>query len=346
MSSPKKAKREEEEQESTHDDRSRASKDEQIDDLAEMKARLENLDLEEKELLRRTERARLQRELEMKEAAVSQLRRDYSRAAPSQDSTTMLSPLDILLSGADPSTSTQTTASHPWMNALGPRLAEPPAPQRRETSEMFLRPAKLTGEIQIHLIPDFVDALIPQMNEETIGSQGSARLTLNYGPKKPKLENLTIQQWVVGNTRIFYTLLEERKLSTMTEIQDYLAYSVKIMELSNRYEWKSVLLYDNEFRRMQAIYNYPWSLDSNHLHTVLLTPLRKANSRTNTYSNSNTDKIICRNYNNPKGCTFKDCKYAHECNRRLPTGKICGQSHPGYSHKQDIPFDQTPGSQA
>jgi len=30
---------------------------------------------------------------------------------------------------------------------------------------------------------------------------------------------------------------------------------------------------DDEFRHVQAVYNYPWSYDSNHLHTVILEPL-------------------------------------------------------------------------
>ena len=30
---------------------------------------------------------------------------------------------------------------------------------------------------------------------------------------------------------------------------------------------------DEEFRLLQATYNYPWSFDSNHLHMVLLEPI-------------------------------------------------------------------------
>ena len=78
---------------------------------------------------------------------------------------------------------------------------------------------------------------------------------------------------MVANTRIFYTLLSEGKLSAQSAIQDYLAYTVKIMELIARYDWKSILMYDNEFRKLQAIYKFSWSFDSTHLHTVLLQPI-------------------------------------------------------------------------
>lgn len=48
---------------------------------------------------------------------------------------------------------------------------------------------------------------------------------------------------------------------------------LKIMELATRFQWVSVLKYDGEFRLMEATYNYPWSFDFNHLHTVLLEPI-------------------------------------------------------------------------
>lgn len=48
------------------------------------------------------------------------------------------------------------------------------------------------------------------------------------------------------------------------------------MERANRYQWVSILKYDHEFCLLQATYNnYPWSFDSNHLHTVILEPIYK-----------------------------------------------------------------------
>ena len=45
------------------------------------------------------------------------------------------------------------------------------------------------------------------------------------------------------------------------------------MELSNRYQLVSNLKYHDEFRLLQAAYNYSWSFDSNHLHAVVLEPI-------------------------------------------------------------------------
>ena len=84
------------------------------------------------------------------------------------------------------------------------------------------------------LIVDFVNNIVPQDEEETLGNQGTAKIVVTYGPKKPKLENITLQQWVVANTRIFYTLLLQGKLVSRVDIQNYLAYTVKLMELSSK----------------------------------------------------------------------------------------------------------------
>ena len=50
------------------------------------------------------------------------------------------------------------------------------------------------------------------------------------------------------------------------------------MESANRFHWVSVSKYDDEFRLLQARYNYPWSFDSNHLQTFLLEPFPKEQS--------------------------------------------------------------------
>ena len=212
------------------------------------------------------------------------------------------------------------------------------------STEMFLKPMKTAKGEKPLLIIDFVNNIVPQEEEETLGNQGSAKIVVTYGPKKPKLESISIPQWVVANTRIFYTLLSEGKLSTQSAIQDYLAYTVKIMELIARYDWKSILMYDNEFRKLQAIYKFSWSFDSTHLHTVLLQPIYKPNPPTATTkpSASNTNqrnafasftpdgRVICRNFNGPRGCTLPNCNFAHVCNRKI-AGKACAMSHPGFS---------------
>ena len=211
------------------------------------------------------------------------------------------------------------------------------------TSEMFLKPAQLPkGEV--FRIVDFVDNIVPREDERSLSDGGNTKLIVSYGPKKPKLDQVTMQQWVVSNTRIFYNLLVKQKLQSVEDIQHYLAYTIKIMELANRFQWVSVLKYDDEFRLLQASYNYLWSFDSNHLHTGFA----RAHSQITTGSthcnrtssglqspyvlSTSEERTICRNFNSSRGCSFTNCVYEHICNRRVSGGKACGLTHLGFSH--------------
>ena len=204
---------------------------------------------------------------------------------------------------------------------------------------MFLKPAQLAKGEKVLRIIDYVDKIVTSTEDRTITDLGSTKLVISSGPKKPKLESLSIAQWVVGNTRIFHTLLNSGKLPSPQDVQHYLAYTVKVMELSTKYSWASVLQYDDEFRHIQAVYNYPWSFDSHHLHTVTLEPLTLAkkyvggkSSLGSGFANFSADgRVICRNFNRAKGCTLYECHFAHVCNRQV-NGRACGLAHPSYSH--------------
>ena len=173
-------------------------------------------------------------------------------------------PLDALL--------TDLPCSCLWSEKVGAQ--RPPEPlHMSNTSEMFLWPAAVpTGEKVLRIV-DYVDSIIPRDEEHVLSNVGTTKIYVSYGRKKIKLEQVSFQQWVVANTHIFYSLLSGGKFPSLADIQHYLAYTVKVMELSSKYSWVSVLRYDDEFCKIQAVYNYPWNYNSNHLHTVLLEPL-------------------------------------------------------------------------
>ena len=73
-----------------------------------------------------------------------------------------------------------------------------------------------------------------------------------------------------GSIRIFYHLLEGNKFQDRDDMLSYMGHVVKVMELAGRYEWLSVVKFDDEFQHIQAFYNYPWFYESHHLHATLL----------------------------------------------------------------------------
>ena len=215
---------------------------------------------------------------------------------------------------------------------------------------MFLRPVAVPAGEKVLRIVDYVDSTIPRDEEHVLSNVGTTKMYVSYGRKKIKLEQVSFQQWVVANTRIFYSLLSGGKFPSLADIQHYLSYTVKVMELSSKYSWVSVLRYDDEFRQNRAVYNYPWNYDSNHLHTVLLEPPSVQGGQTKvggsfskpgtqspvTANYANDGRIICRNFNRQKGCTLHDCNISHVCNRKI-NGKACGTNHPSYQHSGKTP---------
>lgn len=187
---------------------------------------------------------------------------------------------------------------------------------------------------------DITDFVAGNVEEEIIvGGNGAHQVVLKTGPKKPKLENITLAQWCVANNAILYKLVGESKLNACN-ILDYLSYTTKICQLVQRYSLVSVLLYDREYRRLQSEHNFRWGTDIPHLQSVHLQPriarqisTGKGSSvqsirPTNTQAPLTLDgKIICKLFNTKSGCHFKECKYVHQC-----SVTNCHQQHPAMSH--------------
>ena len=195
-----------------------------------------------------------------------------------------------------------------------------------------------------HDICDFV----PQAVEEdlVVGGQGDQQLVIKSGPKKPRLESLTLSQWSVANLAILYKLVNEGKL-VGPSLMDYLSYTTKVYQLVQRFSLTSVLLYDREYRKLQASMSFRWGTDVQHLHTLFLQPRAGPGSQANTttgHRKGNTSHQfppkprgdtskrvdICRNYNSEKGCNFEQCKFKHKC---IVPG--CSQNHPATVHAHE-----------
>ena len=270
-------------------------------------ARLDELQVEEAALQkqRRTQRLKAiiaeteKRVSSLKSATINQVLSPASGAmsamlnsAYTASQSTAKTPLDNLLVGS--SNGVERNKQNISGFTLGPG-ASPDGPlmppQAVQESLMFLKPSQVNKGERVLRIIDFIDKLVPNTDEHTISEVGSTKLLVSFGTKKPKLESISLAQWVIGNTRIFHTLLQLGKLPSQEDVQHYLAYTVKVMELSTRFTWASVLKYDDEFRHLQATYQYLWSYDSTHLHTVLLEPVL-AHSQTKLLSPSKPNGSI------------------------------------------------------
>ena len=188
---------------------------------------------------------------------------------------------------------------------------------------------------------DVVNFIGKETVEEEIvaGSHDGKHIVVKSGVK-PKIETITLSQWSIANLVILYKLLGEGKLLDQGVI-DYLSYTTKVYQLTQRYENVSVYLYDREYRKMQAAHNFRWGTDIPHLHTMQLTPRAPRNNTKFPPTNKSAQcgapagplaadgRPICKMFNTHRGCGYMDCKFVHACSH-----KGCSQNHPAISHFQ------------
>ena len=112
--------------------------------------------------------------------------------------------------------------------------------------QIFLESAASGKSAPTHYdITDFISNTVEE--EIVVGGNGTQQVIVKSGPRKPKLENVTLAQWSVANLAILYKLVAESKLHA-GNLLDYLSYTTKICQLVQRFTLISVLMYDREYR--------------------------------------------------------------------------------------------------
>ena len=102
----------------------------------------------------------------------------------------------------------------------------------------------------------------------TSRSDGSFEVKPQSFGKRITLDKVSVSQWVEANTLIMNQLCCQGVSG-----QSYMGYTVMISQLMQKYDWLSVLLFDREYRKMQANLGFEWGTDQSHLRDVLLLPM-------------------------------------------------------------------------
>ena len=131
-------------------------------------------------------------------------------------------PLDFLLAGyaRNPSSDQQSLQSQQipaqQMNLNNVLNPDGPlsGPLASQEFSMFLKPAQLAKGERVLWIVDFVDKIVTNTEDRTISDMGNTKIVISSGPKN----------------------------------------TIKIMELSSKFSWPSILRYDDEFHHIQVAY--------------------------------------------------------------------------------------------
>ena len=96
--------------------------------------------------------------------------------------------------------------------------------------------------------------------------EGGLKVVPSCG-KRVSLEKVSMSQWIEANAQIMSRLLAQG-----VEARDYLNYTIMVSQLAQKYQWVSVLLYDREYRKLQANSGFRWGRDISHIRDVMLIP--------------------------------------------------------------------------
>lgn len=135
--------------------------------------------------------------------------------------------------------------------------------------------------------------------------------------------NISVSEWGAANCRLLNYLLQEGQIKR-SDIEYYLAYTAKIHDLVEKYEWQSILAYDYEYRELQAEYAFNWGVSNPHLEINTLVPRQRGKTNPN-YKQSNVKKEQgstddCKLWLAHGYCRFGDkCRYKHRPQETTPS---------------------------
>ena len=131
---------------------------------------------------------------------------------------------------------------------------------------------------------------------------------------------ISIHEWGAANCRLMNCLLEKQYLQRC-EVEYYLAYTTKLFEWAQKYEWESILEYDFRYRELQAEHDFKWGSFSPDMelhilerrqYTKQFASRRQQHSQNNARGRSERPQEDCWTFKAKGKCPFgENCKFQH-----------------------------------
>jgi len=158
--------------------------------------------------------------------------------------------------------------------------------------------------------------------------QSTDTLALKTEEEHPYL-GIYIEEWGAANMRLMNFLMQSGELKR-TDIEYYLAYTTRIFEFAETYEWNSVLNFDSAYRELQAEHGFQWGTFSHHMEMNILTPKRTKQRVEPVPQQAEQATEDCRIFKARGHCPF---------------GANCRFKHPKHQSKKTTSAAGSPGSQ-
>ena len=172
-------------------------------------------------------------------------------------------------------------------------------------------------------IRDFVSLFQEQSINTSKVTVGEIEVSLPES--KTKLESITPLQYMEASLRILREMAI-KDAAPPESILNYVGYLIKTANMGQRFNWKSMLKYDAEYRKAQATAGFPWGADNAYMMQLFLREDGKPSygnhgnsSRQDSPANQRSKydpasgRVICERFNGRNGCSLRFCNYAHLC---------------------------------
>lgn len=238
-----------------------------------------------------------------------------------------------------------TPGMDPVLQSLGGLLSSKPAQTIAHTTpgEHYMPPFATHGGKKHLDITDYARCFNPAQDERVLASAegGIEFLIRGNATGKPKLEDISPLTWMGASLRIMRDLVKRGELA-VNDMDRYLTYMEKVADLSAKYTWASLRVYDREFRRWQSQTGVSWTQDNGHLSDAYLfvrqetkqsgttTALKKQSTATGKGRSQGTP--VCRLFNYGKCKYGSSCQYLHKC-----MAPECSADHPIIQHGSGAP---------
>ena len=107
----------------------------------------------------------------------------------------------------------------------------------------------------------------------SMGGQNVDRVILKADDDHP-YSGIFMSEWGAANCRLMNALLGKGILAR-DNVEYYLAYTARVFEFGQRYEWENVMDYDNRYRELQAEHGFHWGVVTPDMELCLLTQPRQ-----------------------------------------------------------------------
>lgn len=141
--------------------------------------------------------------------------------------------------------------------------------------------------------------------------QSTETMVLKTEEDHPYL-GIYIEEWGAANMRLMNFLLQSGDLKR-EDVEYYMAYTTRVFEFAETYEWNSVLDFDHTYREVQAEHGFQWGTFSPHMELQILTPKRNKHNIGDTAQRSGAQATEdCKIFKARGYCTFGSaCRYKH-----------------------------------